>query len=492
MKNFRLSKSKIISGLQCPKRLYLEIHQPKLRQDSAQTEALFAMGHRVGEIAQELVPDGVMIAMENWDIGRAIEATRRLLAAPDPPPLFEATFSHNNILVRADILLPESGGYRLAEVKASTSVKDYHLNDCATQAWVIEGAGYPVHRVELAHVDNSFVYPGEGRYEGLLFHADVTEEIQAIKPHVPEWAAQFQEMLAGDLPDIEVGPHCTDPFECPFIDVCWPEDPDYPVGLLPRGRSVAEDLLALGIDDVRDIPEGYLENPLHERVREATATGQPFIDPAIREYLNRLPYPRFYLDFETIGSAVPIWIGTRPYQTHLPFQWSLHIEPEPGMQEHAEFLDLSGENPMRPLAEALLAALGDIGPVFVYSHFEKAVLHQIGSFYPDLQARLEAIIERLEDLLPLMRAYYYHPEMKGSWSIKAVLPTVAPELNYADLEEIQDGGAAQAAYLEACELAEGLERYESLRNNLLKYCEMDTLALVKIVHHFYSQNNLKP
>ena len=484
MRTYRLSKSKIISGLQCPKRLYLEIHQPALREDSARSEALFAIGHRVGEIAQELVPDGVMIRMENRDIARAIKETRRLLATPDPPPLFEATFSHNNILVRADILFPEEGGYRLVEVKASTSVKDYHLNDCATQVWVIEGAGFHVNRVELAHVDTGFVYPGGGRYEGLLFHADVTAEVQAIKPHVPAWAAQFQEMLAGGIPAIEVGPHCTDPFECPFIDVCWPEEPDYPVGMLPRGQSVAEGLLAQGIADVRDIPEGYLENPLHERVREVTATGRPYIDPQIKTHLNGLPYPRFYLDFETIGTAVPIWAGTRPYQTHLPFQWSLHIERLPGKLDHAEFLDLSGENPMRPLAGALLAALGDSGPIFVYSHFEKAVLQQIGAFYTDLSDRLEAVAARLEDLLPLMRTHYYHPDMKGSWSIKAVLPTVAPELNYADLDEVQDGGAAQAAYLEACELEEGSQRYASLGCNLLKYCEMDTLALVKIVRFF--------
>lgn len=484
MRTYRLSKSKIISGMQCPKRLYLEIHQPALREDSAQTEALFAMGHRVGEIAQELVPGAVLIAMENWDIKGALKETRRLLAASDPPPLFEATFSHNNILVRADILFPEEGGYRLVEVKASTSVKDYHLNDCATQAWVIEGAGFPVNRVELAHVDTRFVYTGGGQYEGLIFHADVTAEVQAIKPRVPEWAAQFQEMLAGEIPAIDVGPHCTDPFECPFIEVCWPQEPDYPVGILPRGRSVAEGLQVQGIIDVRDIPEGCLENPLHERIREATATGQPYIDPAIKEYLDGLPYPRFYLDFETIGTAVPIWPGTRPYQTHLPFQWSLHIEREPGVIEHAEFLDLSGDNPMRPLAEALLDALEDTGPVFVYSHFEKAVLHQIGTFHLDLTDRLEAVIARLEDLLPLMRTHYYHPDMKGSWSIKAVLPTVAPELNYADLEEVQDGGGAQAAYLEACELKAGSERHESLRQNLLRYCEMDTWALVKLVAFF--------
>jgi hypothetical protein len=139
---------------------------------------------------------------------------------------------------------------------------------------------------------------------------------------------------------------------------------------------------------------------------------------------------------------------------------------------------------MRPLADALIYALGETGPIFVYSHFEKSVLQQIASFFPDLSDQMDSLVARLEDLLPLMRAHYYHPDMRGSWSIKALLPTVAPELSYAGLEEIQDGGAAQAAYLEACELTKRSKRYESLRHNLLKYCELDTLALVKIVHYF--------
>ena len=486
MRRYRLSKSKMISGLQCLKRLYLEVHKPELRRDSPQTEALFSMGHRVGAISQELVPDGVMIAMENWNIAQAIGDTRRLLASKSPPPLFEATFNHGNILVRADILYPDEKGCRLVEVKASTSVKDYHLNDCAIQVWVIEGAGFPINKVELAHVDTDFVYPGGGRYDGLLYHADVTADITPIKLSVPGWAMQFQKTLAAELPAIEVGPHCTDPFACPFMDFCWPGEPDYPVGLLPRGRDLAQKLLEQGIDDVRDIPEGTLENPLYERIRLATVTGKPYIDGQIKTHLDSLPYPRYYLDFETIGSAVPIWTGTRPYQAHLPFQWSVHAEQRPGVLDHREFLDLNGQNPMESLGKALIKALGNTGPIFVYSHFEKSVLGQIARFHPELEAALENLVERLEDLLPLVRAHYYHPEMKGSWSIKAVLPTVAPELNYANLEEVQDGSTAQAAYMEACELDPKSKRYQTLRRNLLKYCEMDTLALVKLVHYFQS------
>jgi hypothetical protein len=484
MKTYRLSKSKIISGLQCPKRLYLEVHHAELRHDSEKSEALFASGHRVGEVAQLLVPEGVMVEMENWDIDQALEETRRLLEPSNGPPLFEATFFHNDVLIRADIFFPESCSYRLVEVKASTKVKDYYLNDCAIQAWVIENAGYPIHKVELAHVDNRFIYPGNGNYDGLFYHADITEETRQRQPLVPGWIADFQKMLSEPMPATDVGSHCYDPFECPFIDYCSPKEPDYPVAILPRGCQEAEALLAMGVDDVRDIPSDYLSNPIHERIREATINGEPYINPYLKSYFQCLAYPRYYLDFETIGSAVPLWPGTRPYQTHLPFQWSVHVEKEPGAINHKEFLDLSGKNPIRPLTEALLDALGETGPIFVYSHFEKSVFGQLAAFCPDLVQQLEDTVERFEDLLPLMRRYYYHPNMMGSWSIKAVLPTVAPELNYDDLEEVQDGGGAQAAYFEACFLRKESERYKSLRNNLLAYCKLDTLAMVRLVQHF--------
>lgn len=487
MKTYRLSKSKIISGLQCPKRLYLEIHHPELRHDSEQSEALFASGHQVGEVAQQLVPEGVMVEMGNWDIDQALEDTRRLLEPSNGPPLFEATFFHNDVLIRADIFFPENCSYRLVEVKASTKVKDYYLNDCAIQAWVIENAGYPIHKVELAHINNRFIYPGNGNYDGLFYHADITEETRQRQPLVPGWIADFQKMLSEPMPANDVGPHCYDPFECPFIHFCSPKGPDYPVAILPRGSQEAEALLAMGVDDVRDIPSNYLSKPIHALIRETTVSGEPYIDPYLKTHFQRLAYPRYYLDFETIGSAVPLWPGTRPYQTHLPFQWSVHVEKEPGVIDHKEFLDLSGENPMRPLAETLLDALGETGPIFVYSHFEKSVFGQLATFCSGLAQRLEYAAERFEDLLPLMRNHYYHPDMMGSWSIKVVLPTVAPDLNYSDLEEIQDGGGAQAAYLEACSLCKESERYKSLRSNLLAYCKLDTLAMVRLVQYFLNK-----
>jgi hypothetical protein len=481
MSQYRLSKSKILSGIQCPKRLYLEVHHPELAVEDEELARRFSIGHQVGEVAQQLCPDGKLIEYDDG-LSRALEETQLLLREPPKNSIFEATFAHDGVLIRADLLGWGEEGYRLTEVKASTSVKDYHYVDCAIQSWVMEGEGYPLEHIELAHIDNNFIYPGGGDYRGLLHHEDITEGVMALRDQVPGWVENCKPHLAGEMPKIETGSHCTDPFDCPFYDYCSPEEgPEYPVSALPRGGKVAEALLAEGIEDIRDIPEGYLRNENHERVRRITASGQPELDPEAGKYLRSLPYPRRYLDFETIQFAVPIWAGTRPYR-QLPFQWSCHVEDEPGKLRHAEFLYTSGNAPMRPLDEKLLATLGDDGPIFVYGSFEKTRLTELAEMFPDLSDGLDSLIGRLVDILPLTRRSYYHPEMKGSWSIKAVLPNVAPELNYEDLEEVQHGAEAQLAYLETIDPATATSRHNELKNDLLEYCKMDTLALVKLAY----------
>jgi len=191
------------------------------------------------------------------------------------------------------------------------------------------------------------------------------------------------------------------------------------------------------------------------------------------------PRPRFFLDFETISFGVPVWAGTRPYR-QLPFQWSLHVECEGGGLEHREFLDTSGEPPMRACAESLLEALGDAGPILVYTGFERARIDELAARFPDLAPALRAAAARLVDLHPIVREHYYHPAMMGSWSLKAVLPTIAPDLDYAQLDEVRDGEMAQTAYLEAISPQTAPERRAALRESLLRYCEVDTLAMVRL------------
>jgi len=478
-----LSKSLILAGIQCPRRLYLEVHHPERAQEDTGRGLNASMGNQAGEAARGLFPGGRMIPY-NDDLFLPLMETRYHIVHSSHVPLFEATFEHKGVLVRTDIVTREGEGLRLIEVKSSTSVKDHHLLDCGIQSWVVQGAGYPVERVELACLNSDFVYQGNGDLRDLFLYEDVTDTIIPIYERIPVWVGHFQTILNRDLPKVAVGRQCTTPYLCPFRAFCMPEMPEYPVTSLPRGGSIVFELLSEGIRDIRDIPEGRLIKGIHERVRRITASGIPELDPGAGNFLRKLPYPRYYLDFETIGFAVPRWEGTRPHQ-QVPFQWSCHIEERPGHLRHAEFLDISGNAPMDTFARKLLAALDTSGPIFVYNkRFEKGILEALSLALPGYAVRLRHIIDRMVDLLPLARRYYYHPEMKGSWSLKSVLPTIDPTLDYRNLTEIRDGMTAQEACLEAMDPATPACRRSELVERMREYCATDTLALVVIARFF--------
>ena len=472
-----LSKSKILSGLQCEKRLWLEIHRPELAEWSAASSFALNAGYRVGETARALVPGGQLIGTPE-DPAAALDETRAALARRGDLVLFEPAFRHGGVLVRADILHRRGRRHRLVEVKSSTSVKDYHYLDAAIQSWVLQGAGISLTSVVLRHIDNSFVYPGGGDYRGLFMDEDVSAAIAPLAGEVPGWVARLRKVLSGTEPEIAVGAHCRDPFECPFQEYCCRDEPEYPVSILPYGGTLAQRLREAGYCDLRQVPEGSLSKEHHLRVWHITRSGRAELDPEAAQEMARLTYPRYYLDFETIGFAVPVWQGTRPYQ-QLPFQWSCHVEDGPGTPRHAAFLDTSGQAPMRRFAESLLRVLGRQGPVLVYSSFERTVLRGLAERFADLAAGLNAVIDRLVDLLPLTQAYYYHPAMKGSWSLKAVLPTIAPELDYGQLA-VQDGTMAQEAFAEMVDPGTDEVRRAELEQALLAYCRQDTLALVEL------------
>jgi hypothetical protein len=375
----------------------------------------------------------------------------------------------------------------VVEVKASTRLKPEHVADCAIQAWVHGEAGYPLTGIALAHVDNAFVYAGGGDYEGLFVENDLTAEVSELLPSVPLWVAEARRAAGRAEPPVPPGPQCTKPYPCPFLQVCWPVrgqgGVEYPVTGLGGSRKRLGEWVARGYREIRDVPASEISSEAQLRIRRVTVSGEPELLPGARAFARDLPWPRFYLDFETVAPAVPFWAGTRPYQT-LPIQWSCHIERAPGALEHAEFLDLSGEPPMRPLAQSLIRALEAEGPVLMYTSYERGVIEGLAAMFPDLAPKLEPIVDRLVDLHPVTRANYYHPDMLGSWSIKAVLPTIAPDMDYAALDGIGEGTEASAGYLEAIDPATAPGRRESLRRDLLTYCRHDTEAMVRLVHFF--------
>ncbi len=479
-RRFGLSKSRITAFEQCPKRLWLMIHQPELGEQDAGAEARFATGHAVGDIACALHPEGVMIEAEP-NLSAALATTARLLAKRHPGPLFEATFEHDGVLVRADIMIRAGAdGWHVAEVKSSTAPKPYHVGDLATQVWVMQAAGVTLAGAAIRHIDNAFVLMREEDYAGLFADADLLAEASAVAQHRPKVAAAARAVLAGEEPVREMGGHCTDPFSCEFAAHCGrdlPPGPEWPVTDLPYGTG--KKWAAQGIVDLLALDEAQLA-PRDARILAATRDGTPWHDPAgARAAMAGWTHPRAFLDFETINPAVPRWIGTRPYQ-QVPFQFSLHLEDADGVMTHHEFLRADGTDPRRPCAKALVALIPADATIIAYNaSFEQRVLRDLARNVPELAGPLLSMEARTVDLLPIARAHWYHRDQRGSWSIKAVLPTLTA-LGYDHLE-VKDGGNAQEAFREAIDPATTPDRRWALEEALKAYCALDTLAMVEVM-----------
>jgi CRISPR/Cas system-associated exonuclease Cas4 (RecB family) len=487
-RRFGLSKSKITAFEQCPKRLWLSIHCPDLAEQGEGFLARFATGNLVGEIACALHPGGFMVEA-NPSLSSALAITSSLIAGGHPGPIFEATFEHDGVLVRVDVLERlESGGWAAAEVKSSASVKDYHRGDLATQVWVMREAGIDVKRAAIRHIDTGFVLSREGDYAGLFTDADLLGALEQVVVGRPAMVAEARAMLAGDEPVREMGDHCTSPFTCEFGAYCsrdLPAGPEWPVTLLPYGGG--KRWVEKGVESLLDLAESDL-NPKHAQILAATRDDKPFHNAeGARKAMAGWGWPRAWLDFETVAPAIPRWIGTRPFQ-QIPFQFSLHLERRGGRMTHHEFLSCDGSDPRRACAEALLADIPEGATIIAYNAaFERRVLRDLARAFPDLAARLEAMAEATVDLLPVARNHWYHRDQRGSWSIKAVLPTIAPELDYGMLE-VKDGGDAQAAWSEAADPACDPVRRSALEEALKVYCARDTWAMVVLARKIGMEN----
>ena len=480
-----LTKSRFMSGRQCVKRLWFEVNQPLTVEVPPSVPML--QGRAFDELVQRLEP-GIVISRERG-MPAAIAETRRIMQAGGAPVIYQPAFRNGKLAVIADILRRRGARTELVEVKASTSVKPEHVPDVAFQTLVLRGAKQPVAAVFIGHVDNRFVLQRPGEFAGIKIEQEVTAEVEARLPAIAEQADGFLAVMAShQVPDISMGAQCTSPYECPFVGRCSGEQgpgPEYPVELLPRGAQRAAELRAEGFEDLRQVPAGMLNNEQHRRVHAATVSGVPFLDPAAADLLNALPYPRSYLDFETMAFAVPEVIGTRPYE-QWPFQFSLHIEESAGQLRHVEHLEIDRFAEFERIADVLVSALPQTGPVFVYNAtLEAGVIKRLAARLPTQRAALNAILERLFDLWPLTQQSYYHPAMRGSWSIKKVLPTIDAALAYENLGEVSEGDGAQRAFFEWRDPQTSIERRLALAGGLKRYCERDTWAMV-VLRRFLS------
>ncbi len=488
-----LSKSQFIRGLQCHKSLWLYKNNPELRDEiPPEQQAVFQSGTNVGILAQGLFPGGVEIPYDGLSLSEQLDLTRQELAN-GTQTIYEATFCHNEILVKADILHHGPTGWELYEVKSSTEAKDVYLNDIAVQQYVLNGAGIQLAKAALVHMNREYVRQGAIDVHGLFTITDVTDKARELQAMVVCELPRMRDTLQGGIPVIDIGPHCANPYPCDFRGHCWQHIPENSVFSLSGngidkfksyrlGKVKIEDL---SLDDLPRSQRIQAEGYLHHK----NAINQQ----AIRSFLDSLWYPLCFLDFETTYmTPVPLFDGTRPYQ-QVPFQYSLHILDQPGgTLQHYEFLANAGEHPMVAFLDNLIAVMPENACVLTYNKvFEIGRLNELALFFPAQKTQIDAIINNIRDLMELFRSkHVYYWQMDGAYSIKAVLPALVPEMSYKELE-IQNGAVAAEAYLRTLQLQDQAE-INRLRTALLKYCQLDTFAMVKILEKLQTLISSQP
>jgi len=480
-----LSKSQYIRGLQCHKSLWLYKNKPELRDapDYAQ-ESLFNTGHNVGELAKELFHNGEEVEFDASNFNGMIAKTKELIVN-GTEVIYEATFSEEGIFAMVDILVKNGDTWDMYEVKASTQVKDVHINDTAIQ-WYALSKVINLNNAYIMHINNQYVRESELNIEELFTIEDITDIVLEKQDEIEPQLIEMEDMLKKGVPDIDIGVHCSDPYGCDFHGHCWKH--------IPSKNSVFDISYAMGkqwklyyqgILSIDNVPNDFHFGANAALQIKYHKSQEIKIDkPKIKEFLNTIKYPINFFDFETFQNAIPRFDNQRPY-AQMPFQYSLHILHEDGTLEHKEFLGDENSDPRLPLAKQMLHDITSTGSIVAYSQgFEKGKIRNLAELFEDMREDLLALNERFVDIAhPFQYKHYYHPKFNGKYSIKIVLPTLFPnddELDYKKLGSIQNGGDAMDTFANL-HLLKDKTQIDEIKKDLLAYCHLDTLAMVRIL-----------
>ena len=481
------SKSKYVTANRCPKELWLKTFNPAVFDEGTVSEERIAVGHEVGELAQKRFSGCVAVPFSNDNLGSMVKRTAELLQQ-GTEYVAEASFAVDNLFCSVDIL--HSLGDKtveLYEVKSTSEIKGHHYDDVAFQCYVLTRCGYEVKHAFLMHLNNEYVRHGELDLESLFALEDVTERAKAAHDEVAANLDQFSEYMeqAAEPPD-SIDTHCRrDNGElCGFFKHCTRHlSHPHVFDLAGRSPDWAKkfEYYHRGLTDFAKLHEAGVTNL---QIEHALFEKAPYVDKKeIRTFLSGLSYPLYFLDFESCQMAVPQYDDAKPY-AQIVFQYSLHyIEGEGGELKHKEYLAYPGKDPRRGVAERLCADIPrDVCTLAYHKQFEQTRIKELAELYPDLAEHLMNIHDHIQDIeTPFAKKQYYVKEMQGRSSIKLVLPALFPDdpaLDYHSLDGIHNGKEASNAFRDMADMAPA--ELEKCRGNLLKYCGLDTLAMVKV------------
>lgn len=500
-----ITKARFLSAAVCPTAGWWDTHYPLPKPRDEATRFHMEQGRRVHELARARFPGA--IAVETLDVENAVRQTQSLIDTTGVHAIVEAAFAVEAIVARPDVIVRERDGtWRVIEIKSGTSVKPDRLQDLAYTVMVARRARLHVTRATLMLLNPDYRARQGDDTRPLFVEHDCTEQVDQIitEDLAPRWDPIAFALDGPQPPEPRWRWACG---RCPYFDTrCLGRGIEHPVFELPRLREGAwRTIMRTGARGIRGIPASALDGdaPNHDQWRhilDATRTGEPWVSDELAATLATLQWPAYCLDFETVSFFVPFYAGTRPHQ-QVPTQYSLHVLESPEVLKrcnglsvadgdgvdgvtHSEFLaaDASADC-RRELLERMLDDLGDHGSIVVYSRFEEGRLHELKEAFPEFAVRIDAVVARLFDLCQVLRDQYYDPGFHGSYSIKRVLPVLAPDLSYEALGDgvVKEGGGAAALFARAAQGELPRDRWAALRAELLEYCKLDTWAMVRVL-----------
>lgn len=477
-----LTKSKYMVGLKCKKSLWIMFNEKwKIPLPDEITQFRFDQGYIIDNLAKTMFKDGIDIP--SGDFKESINMSKELLEKRKP--LFEAGFLYDGCYSRADILVPVGDDeWDVYEVKSSTTVKDDHINDLSFQKHCYENSGLKIRKTFLILVNKEYVREGEVEVEKLLSKYDITSEVEMAKEGIQDRIDEMYKVIG--LPvynEKRYGKHCDSPSTCPFPELDWGEIEKDSVLNLYYGGKKAIELYEKGIFSISAVPTNILTNKKQEIQVNATKENKNYIDKKeIKSFIESLKYPLFFLDFECYSTAVPVYSGLKPYQ-HIPFQFSLHIIDYPGLPpRHISFLADENKDPRNSFMKTLKESIKPNGSIIVYhDSYEKNILRELAKYDKTFESFVLDVENRVVDLIvPFRNFNFYSPLQCGSCSLKNVLPSLT-NLSFDDLE-IKGGELAAIRYYNLVHVVEDEKEKKKIKEELEKYCSLDTLGMVEIVN----------
>ena len=475
-----LSKSSYCRGIQCKKILWLEKHKPEEKEET-NNDRILEQGNDIHEVARYLFGSHINIEYRE-NLSQMIEDTMNTIDSYKDVIITEASFTYKNNFCSVDILKKNNNSYEIYEIKSSTELKDIYINDASYQYYVLTSLGLKVTKVSLVHINSNYIRIGDLDLDQLFIKQDITKEIKELQENVKNNIKEINEYIEKKEQPKDIDENCFKPYPCPFFKYCTKHLPEKNIFDIPRMQTRQKlKLYQKGIYSYEDLLKEEINENTKKIIEYELYNKEDYIDKIkIKEFLNTLKEPLYFLDFETYQMPIPLYNNVSPYE-QIPFQYSLHyIDSE---LKHKEFLAQAGVDPRRALAEQLVKDIPkDVTTLAYNMGFEKGVIKRLSKLYPDLSEHLMNIHDNIKDLMiPFQKGYYYTKDMHGSYSIKYVLPALFPDdpsLNYKNLDLIHNGGEAMSSFQDL--INKPIEEQNYIRERLLRYCELDTYAMVKI------------